>query len=217
MASGARSAEAAAAHRSSNRVLEVIAVLLLGVATIGSAWCGYQATRWNGREGDLSREAAVTQTEVARLFGLATQTVSYDANIIGQYAQAVSDGNEPLMAFYRQTLVRPGLLPILDEWEAQIAAGVAPTNLLQNPAYIDEQMAAYRAEVDRVESITVRGEEAGDHADAYVLTTLLLASALFFAGLTTSFRVRFARLLLLAGSSLLLAYAAARLSTVPIL
>ncbi len=68
-----------------------------------------------------------------------------------------------------------------------------------------------------VESISVRGEEAGSHADAYVLTTLLLASALFFAGLTTSFRVRFARLLLLAGASLMLAYAASRLSTLPIL
>jgi hypothetical protein len=48
-------------------------------------------------------------------------------------------------------------------------------------------------------------------ADAYVLTTLILASALFFAGITTSFRVRFARLLLLVGATLLIAYAAARL------
>ena len=44
-----------------------------------------------------------------------------------------------------------------------------------------------------------------------MLTTLILASALFFAGLTTSFRVRFARLLLLGGASLLIAYAASRL------
>ena len=44
-----------------------------------------------------------------------------------------------------------------------------------------------------------------------MLTTLVLASALFFAGLTTSFRVRVAQLMLLAGSGLLIAYAASRL------
>ncbi len=143
MTSATKSAEAMEKHRASNNLLEVLAVVLLGVATIGSAWCGYQATRWNGREGDLSREAAVTQTEVARLFGLATQTVSYDANMIAQYAQAVSDGNEPLMEFYRQTLIRPEFLPILDDWEAKIAAGEAPTNLLQDTEYLDQQMEQY--------------------------------------------------------------------------
>jgi hypothetical protein len=45
-------------------------------------------------------------------------------------------------------------------------------------------------------------------ADDYVLTTLILASGVSLAGLTTSFRVRFARLLLLGGASLLITYAA---------
>ena len=49
-----------------------------------------------------------------------------------------------------------------------------------------------------------------------MLTTLLLASALFFAGLTTSFRVRFAQLMLLTGSVVLIAYAASRLADLPV-
>ena len=39
------------------RSFEIMAVLLLGVATLGSAWCGYQAAKWNGRESDLARQA----------------------------------------------------------------------------------------------------------------------------------------------------------------
>jgi hypothetical protein len=204
------------AENKGDRVIEVLAVVLLGIATIGSAWCGYQATRWNGREGDLTSDQAIVQTEAARLFGLATQTVSYDSNTIAQYAAATSAGNEPLKALYRQTLVRAGLLPILDQWEQQIAAGEAPTNLLQDKGYVDEQMQPYQKALARGEAITVASGEAGDNADAYVLTTLLLASALFFAGLTTSFRIRFARLLLLAASSVTIAYAAARLIDLPI-
>jgi hypothetical protein len=58
--------------------------------------------------------------------------------------------------------------------------------------------------------------KAGDQADAYVLTTLLLAAALFFSGLTTSFRVRLARVMLLGAASLTIAYAASRPIDLPI-
>ena len=198
-------------ERRGNRLLEVLAVALLGVATIGSAWCGYQATRWNSEESDLARQSSTQQVEAARQFGLATQVVSYDTNTISQYANAAAADNTDLMRFYRETLIRPEFLPILDQWEEQVAAGSIPDNLLNDQRYLESQLAPYRETEARAEALQLEAQEAGNEADDYVLTTLILASALFFAGLTTSFRVRFARLLLLGGSSLLIAYAAARL------
>jgi hypothetical protein len=203
-------------ERVGNRLLEVVAVVLLGVATVGSAWCGYQATRWNGEENDLARESATLQVEAARQFGLATQIVSYDSNMISQYANAAATKNTDLMRFFRQTLIRPQFLPILDRWEQQFAAGTAPENLLDDQQYLDSQLGGYRTTTAAAEDLSVQAQEAGSEADDYVLTTLILASALFFAGLTTSFQVRFARLMLLAGSSLLIAYAAARLADLTI-
>jgi hypothetical protein len=194
-----------------SRLLEVLAVVLLGVATIGSAWCGYQATRWNGEEGDLARQSAALQVEAARQFGLATQIVSYDSNMIGQYANAAVDGNDALMRFYRETLIRSDFLPILDRWQEQVDAGTTPDNLLEDQEYLDVQLESYRLTVAEAEALSVEAQQAGNEADDYVLTALILASSLFFAGLTTSFRVRFARLLLLSGSALLIAYAASRL------
>jgi hypothetical protein len=191
--------------------LEVLAVTLLGVATIGSAWCGYQATRWNGEEGDLARESATVQVEAARQFGLATQVVSYDSNMIAQYANAAAADNESLMRFYRETLIRPEFLPILERWEEQVATGESPDNLLEDQDYVDAQLESYGLTVAEAEALSVEAQRAGNEGDDYVLTTLILASALFFAGLTTSFRVRFARLLLLSGAALLIAFAASRL------
>jgi hypothetical protein len=199
------------AGRRGNRLLEVLAVALLGVATIGSVWCGYQATRWNGEESDLARQGSTLQVEAARQFGLATQVVSYDTNTISQYANAAAADNTALQAFYRETLIRPEFLPILERWEQQVAAGSTPENLLDDQDYLDTQLAPYRETQARAEALSLEAQEAGDEADDYVLTTLILASALFFAGLTTSLRVRFARLLLLGGASLLIAYAATRL------
>jgi hypothetical protein len=199
------------------RVIEIIAVLLLGVATVGSAFSGYEATKWNGEEARLVRQASAEHVESARLFNLATQIIAYDTNIVAQYAQATADKNEGLKKFYRQTLVRPAFLPILDKWEAQIAAGVLPTNLLQDQDYLDAQFADYRRVDASAVASTAAGEVAGHNSDAFVLTAIILAVALFFAGVTSSFRYAPVRYLLLAAAAVTLAASAARLADLPLL
>ena len=56
----------------------------------------------------------------------------------------------------------------------------------------------------------------GENGDDYVLLTLLLAAALFFAGVTTSFKMEMARLILLALAGALLAYCLSRIATLPV-
>ena len=150
------SSKAAAEAERGERALEVLAVLLLGIATIGSAWCGYQATRWNTEQAELSQEALDAQVEGAQLFGLATQVVSYDSNLVAQYARAIVDGDDELAEFYRETLIRPGFLPTLERWEEQLAAGgEAPPNLLTDETYLDEQLGDYRSTQARSEAATL--------------------------------------------------------------
>src|SRR5207344_3450181 len=127
------------------------------------------------------------------------------------YAQATADKNEGLKKFYRQTLVRPAFLPILDKWEAQIAAGVLPTNLLQDQDYLNAQFADYRRVDASAVASTAASEVAGNNSDAFVLTAIFLAVALFFAGVTSSFRYPPVRYLLLAAAAVTLAFSTARL------
>jgi hypothetical protein len=199
------------------RLIETVAVILLGVATVGSAFCGYEATQWNGEEARLVRQASTDHVESNRLFGLATQIIAYDTNIVAQYAQAAAAKNEPLKEFYRKSLVRPAFLPILDDWEAQVASGVLPTNLLEDQEYLDEQFADYRKVDAAAVTATAAGEEAGNNADEFVLTAIFLAVGLFFAGVTSSFRYPLARYTLLAAAALTVAYSATRLVDLPIL
>ncbi|MET0862875.1 MAG: hypothetical protein ABWZ98_00940 [Nakamurella sp.] len=198
------------------RLIEIIAVLLLGIATVGTAWCGYQSSQWNGQQSDLARESSDERVEAGRLFGLATQKVAYDANIVAQYAQAVVEGNDNLAQFYRQNLVRPPFVPLLDEWVAQIAAGQAPTSLFEDQDYLNSQFGEYEAAIDRAEALNVQSQEASSTSDQYVITTILLAIALFFAGVTSSFRYQPARVLLVLLAVGTVAVAAVRLADLPI-
>lgn len=198
------------------RIIEILAVLLLGIATVGTAWCGYQSSQWNGAQTDYAREASDQRVEASRLFGLATQKVAFDANMVSDYAQAVQAGNTQLAQFYRENLIRPAFLPYLDKWQAELQAGGSATNLFENPDYLSAQFSEYDKAVAQSEAYTQLSQDASSTADSYVITTILLAIALFFAGVTSSFRYQPARVFLVILALGTVAYAAVRLADLPI-
>ena len=129
----------------SSRLIEIIAVLVLGITTLGTAWCSYEAYQWNSQQSSLAQQTTSAELNANRLFGLATQKVTYDSSLLADYATAYRANDTKLMQFYRQSLMRPQLLPYLDAWVADVQAGKAPQNLLSDPAYLDPVMADYTA------------------------------------------------------------------------
>ena len=63
---------------------------------------------------------------------------------------------------------------------------------------------------------TEESEAAGDTADDYIRLTLVFASALFFAGITASFRTRAPKIALLVAAGVTLAVAGALLVDYPV-
>ncbi len=198
------------------RLIQMVAVLLLGIATVGTAWCGYQSSQWNGAQSDLARTSSDQRVEASRLFGLATQQVSYDASSVAQYAQAVQSDNVKLAQFYRKNLIRPAFLPFLDKWQAEIAAGGSPTILFQNPAYLAIQFGPYQNAIGASEKSTNASQKAGEIANKYVVNTILLAIALFFAGVTSSFGYKPARVCLIVLSVATVGISALQLAGLPV-
>ncbi len=198
------------------RLIEMVAVLLLGIATVGTAWCGYQSSQWNGAQSDLARTSSDQRVEASRLFGLATQQVSYDASSVAQYAQAVQTDNVKLAQFYRKNLIRPPFLPFLDKWQAEIAAGGSPAVLFQNPAYLNAQFGPYQDAIHKSELSTEASQKAGEIANKYVVNTILLAIALFFAGVTSSFGYKPARVCLIMLSIVTVGISAIQLAGLPV-
>ena len=121
-----------------------------------------------------------------------------------------------MLDFYKKALVRPDFLPTLEKWEAQVRAGGTPANIFADPEYLDGQFAEYRETVVKAEQFTAESQAAASNSDAYVITTILLAVALFFAGVTSSFKWFPARVLLLTLAVATVAFAAARLADLPV-
>ena len=105
---------------------------------------------------------------------------------------------------------------MLERWQQSIQEGETPTRLVEDRDYIDSQLADYQATQASAEAKDVEAKDAGKNGDDYVLTTLLLAAALFFAGVTTSFKMQMARLVLLMFAAVLIAYCLSRIATLPV-
>jgi hypothetical protein len=199
-----------------DQALEILAVLILGLATVGTAWCGFQASRWSGEEGRRARESSDLRIEASRRFGLASQIVQYDTNTASDYAQALANSDADLATFIRTSLARDEFVPVLDRWEAEYRRGEDPANLLEDQDYLDDQFADFRSTDAESEAVAAVAEQAAQDSDRYVSNTVLLAMALFFAGVTGSFRNRVPRLLLLSGAGLLTAWVASQLIDLPV-
>ena len=199
-----------------DRALELIATMVLGLATVATAWCAFQSSEWNERSGQESRAAAEHRLNASRLFNLGAQEIAYDATISALYAQALVEGQDRLLTFYRDNLVRPEFLPVIQDWEAGAAAGADLTSLAENEEYLTRQFADSTAADAAAEEALVRSREAADIAGNFIRTTIILASALFFAGVTPNFRARFARVLLLFAAMLLLAIGIAFIADYPV-
>ena len=194
----------------------MLAVLLLGVGSVATAWCGLESSRWNGEETRESRDAGITRIDASESFSLGTQKFAYDANTATEYAHAVADGDEQALEFLRTNLVRPEFLPVLDRWEASVRAGDDSFNIFTDEEYLDILFADSTAKAAESDAALERSSEASDNADDYLLLTLFTATALFFAGVTTSFASRPARLALLAIAAVVLTFTAARLIDLPV-
>lgn len=206
----------ARAQPAGSRLIEIIAVLVLGVTTLGTAWCSYEAYQWNGQQTELAQQSSNEQIQASRLFGLATQKMSYDSTLLSQYAVAYRADDDKLMQFYRQALMRPELVPFLDSWVADAKAGKIPQNLLANTAYTSQVLADYNAAAARAADLDRQSSDAGTVANRYLVTTILLAIGLFFAGITTSFGWPGAKLAMIGLAMIAVALAATRLVDLPI-
>lgn len=85
---------------------------------------------------------------------------------MAQYAVAVVDGRTELQRFYRDKLMRPEFLPVLEEWVGVDGSRAAEApNFFRNQAYIADTLAE-STQLDRdAAELANQAMRAGDFAD----------------------------------------------------
>jgi hypothetical protein len=168
----------------SHERLEVVAGILLGIATVASTWCAYQATLWSGEQTRTLADASVKQFESLRRTMTANRESIVDVMTFASFIQAEArkDSGE---ATYIRKHARPEFRPALEAWIAEPTRKGTPFGLPQY--HVAEEEAALEIQQAAAKQIEA-ANLANDTADIFVLHTVVLAMALFLLGAATQVR-----------------------------
>ncbi len=212
-----RNPPTASEEPSKHGLFEPVALLLLSLATVGTAWCSFQAAAWGGvSQRTMNLSAGSGRTAVA-LELQSYQLKLADVLLFSQYLNARAGSNETLARFYSDRF-RDEAKKAFEAWltTQPFEHPNAPphpfvTNLYQ-PRLLEDARQAEAAS----QRLWQQAGEAGRTSRSYVLITVLLATALFCGGTAAKFDALWIRRAVLALGLGAFVFAAARLVSLPI-
>ena len=167
------------------RRLELVAVLILAVTTVATAWSGYQAARWSGEQSQSFAQASAARVKANQQSTEAGQLRIDDLIGFEGWLQAREAGDRELTALYERRF-RPEFRPAFEAWLAQRPFSRPPA--IPGPLYMpqyrpaaDARAAAFDRQAD---ARFTAGTEAKTNDDRYILSTVFFAAVLFFAGIS---------------------------------
>lgn len=218
-------------NRSGYRV-ELALAIIMAISAVGTAWAGFQSTKWGGVQANSYAQAGAARTESTRASTEAGQlqtidVISFSAwvgalntEIIagtipdpgGSYQPTPGTGS----AFLYQRF-RPEFRPAVDAWVATrpLADPAAPATPFALPEYRLASTELADQLADRADQLAATARTANQRSDNYVLTAVIFALVLFFAGVAGRARARIQYLMTAFAATALLA-ALILLATFPI-
>jgi hypothetical protein len=196
---------------------EALVTVLLVVAALGTSWSSYQATRWNGEQAKAASATNAIRIQAARDQGLAQAQTQVDVATFIAWADADQHGDHKLAAFYVDRF-RPEFRPAFDAWIA--TKPLTTANSPPTPFAMPEYTLEARNETEQLDAAS---EASAAHvrqdiqrSTNYVLTVVLYAIVLFFAGVSTRIGNGRLRWVLTGAGCVVLAAAIGWIATFPV-
>lgn len=192
--------------------LEQVASIVLAVAVVLTAWAAFEAGKWSGEQSIKFSEAGAARTESTRADTRAGQLAQIDVAMYIDWVTALSEeireGRVPQITSAgdyeptRGTVSGFLFLRMRDEFRPALLAWLDtdPLNNLDAPATpfeMSEYVLADAVEADRLADVADQAaadaRTSNQNGDNYVLTAVLFAAVLFFAGVASKLQSRWNR------------------------
>lgn len=202
--------------RSLEQRIDIFIVVLLAIASLLAAWAGHQAGLWSGKRSSDVATAEASQFASTRLTTAGYQVMQIDIALFLDWLRAYREDDQDLATFYADRF-SPRLRTAFTAWLATkpLDNPDAPSDPFRMPEYqvppLQDAAAADRQAADALAAAA----EAAATGEAYVLSTILLALVLFFAGVSAKLAATAARVALLAMAVALLLFVIHKLGALP--
>lgn len=190
-----RDAQASGKQRRRRELGEIVEVVILAIVAVATAWSGYQAARWDGRQAFLYHEATRIRVEAGLAATLGGQQRLLDVTTFNTWIEVRAQGQDRIADLYVDRL-SPEFRVAFDAWlqTRPFSNPDAPPGPSFMPEYHNQQI-EHAAELnERATKASVGGTEARETADRYVRLTVLFATVLFLVAISQRFTYRAVRL-----------------------
>lgn len=167
---------------------EVYETIVLALATLATAWAGYQAGQWNNLQTILNNHATNLRIESTQLVADAQQSQLVDVTLFTEWVNATAL-NRPQLADYYRARFRDEFTPAFEAW---LATGPetnpdAPTSPFDMPEYGIAALGKADALIEQAGLRAQDAERAGSFGDQYTISVVILAGALLLGGIANRF------------------------------
>jgi hypothetical protein len=182
-------------HRRRTELVEIIEVILLATVAVTTAWSGYQAARWDGRESLLYQTSSRlrSQANIANTAG--GQQRLLDTSTFNTWIQARVAGERQLADLYVRRFSSEYRVAF-DAWlrTHPFTNRNAPPGPIFMPEYHNAELERAGRLEDRASAAFDHGTQARETSDEYVRQTVLFATVLFLVAIEQRFATRRVRI-----------------------
>ena len=187
--------------------LEIVEALMLSVVAVVTAWCGYQAAKWDGRQAYLYGTSGRQGVQAAAKATEGGQQRLLDVVTFNTWIKLREEKNDTVARLYERRF-SPEYRVAFDAWLKSDA--LHDPNAPAGPSLMPEyrnSLLEQSAQLSRQSADTFgEGARAREIAEVYVQRSVMLATVLFLTALAQRFKIRRVRIALLLVAAALLAY-----------
>lgn len=159
--------------------IEIIAVAMLSVTAILTAWCGFQASKWSGERAIAFADASAARVEASDADNEAREARVVDLIIYAEWVTATAEGDAELAAEIEERFT-PHLALAFDAWQDDAEEAPGPFAMSEYVPPGTEESAERTAHAEARFAEAVEDTERGDN---YSLLTVLFALVLFLTAM----------------------------------
>lgn len=169
-------------------IADAAAAVVLSVAALLTSWASFQSALWDGEQAANYTRAGTARVQASLLATENGQSEAVDLVLFTQWLNAYADKDERLENFYYERF-RPEFRRAFDVWRSEqpLHNARAPHSPFLMEEYAPALAQKAAAADKRADALFDEGQRCNDISDAYVAATVVLALALFLAGIGQSF------------------------------
>jgi len=192
------------AESRAHQILEICEAIVLAIVAISTAWSGYQAALWTGKQAESYGLASRYRVEAEGAMTTANQERLYDASTVVEWLKAEANGQKKLADLFERRFL-PEFRPAFESWKK--TDPLSNPNAPPGPFFMPEYRSARSEEASKLSEQATktfeRGDQEREHSDQYVRVTVTLATVLLLMAISQRFKTQAVRVAL-AGVAVLL-------------